>query len=174
MVTIKPGVLRDVSFVMANLRAADVVEVACQVPDDLRSYELAWMVMQGSIEQYVAYVNDQPVAAFGISPSTSVACHIAWALGTDRMRYAMPAITRFYAQDIMRRACERGCVSLEARSIQSHKEAHRWMRSTGARSSGAPYPYGKGGELFITFRWTADDYPAIAERYRNKFLPGAA
>lgn len=164
-VDIRPGVLRDVSFVIANMREQDKAEAYCQLPEGTKAHELAYGLLMGSKECYVAYLKDHPVATFGICQGMSIASLVIWALGTDRMTRVIPAITRFVVTDVMRRAIDAGHVSMEARSIATHHAAHRWMKATGAQREGKPYPFGRNGELFATYRWTVYGYHKVAERY---------
>lgn len=151
-VQVKPATLRDVSYVMANLRPADEVEVLCQFPSGVKRHELAYMLLH-SMEAWAVHIDGQPVAAFGAAYMTEVAAS-AWAIGTKRMKRAIPAITKHFRTDIGPRLGDAGYRMLEARSHAEHHEAHRWMVATGAVQADQPYIYGKNGELFITFRWT--------------------
>lgn len=170
-VLIKPGVLRDVSYVLGNLRPGDEREVRCLIPDGTKMYEVAWNQLQASRECYVAYRKDQPAMTFGVCQGISCASLIVWALGTPQARMVIPAVSRFMVLDVLARYVDAGYVSMEARSIATHVEAHRWMRALGAVAEGKPYPYGKGGERFITFRWTKEKFPTIRARY---LTPGTA
>lgn len=109
---------------------------------------------------YVACINDQPVAAFGFSPIT-VACVSVWAFGTDRMSRVVPAITDFITLRAAPGLISAGFRTMEARSITSHKEAHRWMESMGGLRTGPSFMYGKNDERFYLYRWTAKHYDDI-------------
>jgi len=164
-VSIRPGVLRDVSYVFANMRDGDREEVRCQMPETTKTHEIAyWSLMNGDC--WVAYWRDQPVMTFGVM-RLNVAATSAWAIGTKQCWRAIPAVTRFFTLDVIPSLMERGYVSMEARSIEHHDQAHRWMEATGARRWGEPYPYGRGGEKFITFRWLPDVYNGQRARYQD-------
>lgn len=152
-ITIEPACLRDASFVMANMRPLDELEVMCQVPDSARIHELAHWLISGSAA-FVAYVDGRPSAVFGTSP-INVVCLSIWALGTKRMQRCVPAITRFMIAEHLPERVAEGYKLMEARSLVQHEEAHRWMQSTGAVVQGADFEYGKGGEMFRLFRWEA-------------------
>lgn len=169
-VTIEPANLRDASFVCANLRPLDQREVFCQMPDGLKTYELAeGMLMQPGIDEHVliAKLDGQPVGFFGVSPMNA-ACSSIWALGTKDFRRAAPAVTRHVVDVIVPRLVELGVRGLEARSIVSHLEAHRWMISTGAVVHGEPFEYGKNGELFLLFRWTKAALSLHQSKHRRR------
>lgn len=164
-VEIRPGCLRDVSYVMANLRKEDREEAYCQLPDGVQNWQLAHMMLMAG-DCFVAFENDQPVMAFGTSPMTGVLVSV-WALGTDRASRVIPAVTDYLATVHVPDLIERGFLYMEARSIVTHKTAHRWMEMTGAKRLGPAHTYGKNGELFYLFRWTVSGYRAIRPNMRR-------
>lgn len=153
-IAIVPATLRDTSYVMAHMRPADEKEVLCQFPETTKRHELAYMLLH-SLECWVATIDDQPVAVFGVSHMT-VACVSVWAIGTKRMWRVIPRLTRFVQNNMVPRLQEVGYRTMEARSHVDHHQAHRWMASTGATQVDQPYIFGRGGEKFVTFRWTYD------------------
>ncbi len=161
-VTIKPAVFRDASYVTANLRPADHHEAFCQLADGVTTVELAWWLLHAGAA-FVAYDNEQPVALFGTAPMTPF-CYSLFAVGTPAMRRAVPAISRFLMREHVEQRIAAGALTMEARSLATHTEAHRWMLSLGAEQQGEPFPYGKAGELFVMFRWTVAGYRAIREK----------
>ena len=161
-VTIRPAVLRDASYITANLRPQDHEEAFCQLPDGTHHMTLArWLIMSG--EGFIAYLDDEPVTLFGTAPMTA-SCYSVWALGTDDMRRTVPAVTRMLMSEIIERRIAQGLRTAEARSLATHHEAHKWMRDLGAEQLGEPFPYGKADELFVMFRWTVAGYRAIREK----------
>lgn len=159
MIEIRPATLRDVSYVTANLAPADRLEVMCQVPDGTKTYELAHALLYSG-DVFCAHIDDRPVAAFGTSPIT-IACYSVWMLGTKHVKRAVPAITRMLMGEHALDLLGRGVQSLEARSIENHREAHRWMVRCGAVRAYPSYPFGKNGEMFYTFRWTRASFADI-------------
>jgi len=155
-VTIQPATLRDVSFVLANLRPMDDIELRCQLPDGVKMHEVAYGLLMAS-DAFAALEDDQPIAVFGTNFMTP-ACRGVWALGTRRARRAIPAITRFMTGEYAAQLIAAGVLSLEARSHADHAAAHRWMHSTGAVRVDPCFPYGKNGEPFVVFRWTRDAF----------------
>lgn len=165
LIDIRPGVLRDVSFVFANMRDGDRREVMCQLDEGTKTYEVAyWSLMSGDC--WVAYWRDKPVMTFGAMKLNAAAASV-WAIGTPKAWRVIPAVTRFFTMDVVPALMAKGYVSMEARSIADHTDAHRWMESTGAKRWGEPYPYGRGGEEFITFRWLPAVYNAQRSRYQD-------
>lgn len=160
MVTeIRPIVLRDVSYVLANLRQADADEIWCQMPEGATALGLAQHVINFG-DGYTAWVDGKLVAAFGTQPINAVA-HLAWAFGTDKMQRAVPAITDFMHDVQVPKIIGDGAEIMEARSILHHSSAHVWMISTGAQPIGDPFVFGRGGERFRLFRWTVSGYRSI-------------
>jgi hypothetical protein len=102
---------------------------------------------------WVAKLDGQPVAAFGVG-MLNIAAASGWAFGTKRMKRAIPAITRYFYDAVYPTLVESGVRMVEARSLVSHIEAHRWMLANGAELVGGAFPYGKNGEAFMLFRWT--------------------
>jgi hypothetical protein len=163
-VEIRKAVLRDASWVMANMRQLDREEVYAQWPDTLTTAELATgLLFTPGAETFVAYLKDEPVALFGTSPMT-VNCLWVWALGTDRMERAVPEITRFFMDYHMPRRIEQGYTCAEARSLVTHGVAHRWIEGMGGKKLGGAFEFGKGGEHFVLYRWTVAGYRAIGRK----------
>lgn len=163
-VTLRPAVLRDASWITANLRPLDHEEAFCQLPPGTPTAILArWLVMSG--DAFVAYIDDEPTALFGTTP-INAACFSVWALGTKAFNRTVPAISRFIMREhIEKRIAIDGARTMEARSLASHTTAHRWMRSLGAElATPEPFPYGRNDEPFLLFRWTVAGYRAIREQ----------
>ncbi len=165
-VTIKPAVLRDASWITANLRESDRHEAFCQLTDDVNTVILAnWLLY--SSDAFIAYLNNEPVFLFGTSPITAC-CYSVWGLGTKDTRKVAPAATRYFMQVHMEKRIREGCRTMEARSLATHTQAHNMMRAVGAVQLGEPFEYGKDGELFVLFRFTVAGYRAMRERRWSK------
>lgn len=161
-VTIRPAIIRDASWITANLRPRDHEEAFCQLPPDTPSSVLAhWLVM--SSDAFIAYVDDEPTTLFGTSP-INVACYNVFAVGTRQMRRTIPEVTRFLMVEHIEKRIREGAKTMEARSLANHTQAHAWMRSTGAVQLGKAFPYGRNDEPFVLFRWTVAGYRAIREK----------
>lgn len=153
MVTIGAATLRDVSYILGNLNKADHAEIWCQAPDGATPAEMAaGIVVFGSA--FVAYVDGAPAAAFGFSPMTPAGNVLsAWAFGTKRSARAMKAIVEFAASELMPAWLDAGVTRLEARSLASHRKAHRWMEETGAVREADIPEFGRSGEAFVLYVW---------------------
>ena len=162
-ISIKPALLRDASYVMAHLRPRDYEEAYCQIDPKTKRHELAYWLVTNAWRAYVAYVNGKPAAVFGTTP-ISICQQSVWALGTKQMPRAIPAITKLFVSEIVPAGIAAGFQGMEARTIVTHTQAHRWMEATGAKLiTPEPYPYGRDGELFYTYHWTLRDYRGIRE-----------
>lgn len=162
MIEITNAVLRDASYVTANLRPRDHEEVYAQWPDDLSTAMLARiLVYSPGSDCYTALLDGQPVAVFGTSPMT-VNCMWVWALGTKDMRRAVPAMTRHFLDEQVPRRIEQGITCAEARSLATHGVAHRWIEALGGVKQGPAFEFGKRGEFFVLYRWTVAGYRAIS------------
>lgn len=155
-IEIRPACLRDASYVCANLNDLDRAEALCQMPDTAKMHELAWMLISGEGESYVAYWRGKPVAVFGVSPQ-HVAALSVWMLGTDQSWRAAPQIAAFIREDIGPRVAAQGFRTMEARSIETNRMAHQWMERAGGRRWTQPFEWGRNGEKFVLFRWSARD-----------------
>lgn len=153
--------LRDASFVMANLRQCDRDEIMCQVPEGTKTHELAYGLNLSDEAWIVELGERNPIALFGVTPMTPAMVSV-WAMGTNDMWRAIPVLTKHFKTDIVPRLIEQGYRTMEARSHEVHLQAHRWMVSTGAVQADQPYVYGRDGEKFLTFRWTADLFNDIS------------
>lgn len=165
-VTIKPAVIRDASFITANLRAIDKTEAFCQLPDGATTIEMAWWLIHSG-DAFIAYKNDAPVFLFGTSP-ISVCCYSVWGLGTEETTRVIPAVTRYLMTTHIEKRIAEGARTMEARSLASHTEAHGWMKMVGATQLGEPFEYGKHGEHFVLYRFTVAGYRAMRDKRWSK------
>lgn len=164
MIDIRDAMIGPASWVTANMQPADRAEVYAQLPDDLPTKVLAdYLIGAPGSQAFTAWIGNEPVALFG-SAMMTVNCMSLWAVGTPRMRRAVPAITQFYVEHHAPRRIDDGVNVAEARSIVGHHEAHRWIESLGGVQHGEPFPYGKAGEEFVLYRWTVAGYRAICAR----------
>lgn len=104
----------------------------------------------------VALLDGEPVAAFGAAGSPfQPQVKVAWAFGTDHFRRAVPAISREVNSWKPLLVAE-GVRRIEARSLVGHDLAGRWMAGLGALREAVLKHYGRGGEDFELWAWTAE------------------
>lgn len=170
-VSVAPATLRDATYVVANMRASDRREVYCQLPDGMDDMKVGYWLLMSSEAYAVRWTDgrgrEHPVLFFGVQPMNAVAL-VVWALGTKHAWRGIPAATRFMQDVVVPAKIAAGYRLMEARSIEGHTQAHRWMEGTGARRIGEPFEYGRDGELFHLFRWTVPDYHTITAQKRSR------
>lgn len=145
--------LRDCTYIGANLRPEDARETLCQLPEGTWGSSALAGIYEGLAPgwNWIAYINDQPAAAFGFQPMTTPVWQ-AWALGTKQLVRAMPAITRWcWSQE--QRLIDAGVRRLEARSIEGHTQAHHWLERLGCSRICELPDHGRDGELFYLYAW---------------------
>ena len=139
------------------MRPADWAEIACQYPEGTSRSQIAYIASLSG-EAWVASRLGQPIAAFGAHPLSGAGNVLSvWCFGTRATRRVVPAITRFIREDCVPRWIAAGVTRVEARSIDGHFAAHRWMRALGATGVLTP-GWGRDGENFTLFAWTARDW----------------
>lgn len=156
---VHPATLRDATYVMSNLNPDDRAEVECQVAHGTKLHEMAYSLLMWG-DNFAVREGNQPIAFFGTAP-LSAGCLTVWALGTKRIARAVPAINRFMLHEHLPERVEQGYRSMEARSIETHHAAHRWLEKLGGVRHGGPFEFGRDREKFVLYRWTADQLPAL-------------
>jgi len=159
-VEIRDGTLRDICFVAANLREQDRREIFATALLESGSQAGAMSFLTSPGFCWTAWIDGQPVAAFGVSQGGMFQPHMrfAWAYGTERFKRAAPAITRFCIQEWPRRLIAEGVTRVEIRSIADHDLAHKWLASIRARKEATMPNYGVGGETFELWAWLKEDW----------------
>ena len=147
--------LRDATYITANLRRQDRAETLAQL--DVNMVQLGAMLCHQPYA-YIAY-SDRPVMVFGASPMSRTTVS-AWAIGTDRTRRVIPEVTRFINGPLAKQLVDDGYRWAEARSMEGHDAAHRWLRDMGAERVLDLPDFGAGGEKFHLFRRALIPYAA--------------
>lgn len=167
-IEIRPATLRDLSYVTAHLRAADAREIYCQLPEGAASLDVAALSLAGTEHAWCVWWRGTPIAGFGATPSSLCGTvWSAWAFGTRRFTRAAPAIGRFVGASLAPVLIAKGARRVEARSIADHDAAHRWLERLGARRETELREWGRGGETFVLWAWTASDWSAGPEPWDN-------
>ncbi len=150
LIEIVPACHRDISFVLANLRPVDGEEIFCQM--DVGDIGLL-LVLALELKSRVCRLKGQPVAVFSFSQinASTVAVNL---YGTNDITRATPAITRFIFTDMIPGALKQGIRRFEARTIETHLQAHQWLEACGAKREGAMEQMGKNGEGFFMYALT--------------------
>lgn len=151
------------------MRAADRREILCQLEPGSTGSDAALACYYATPEgcRFVAFIDGQPVAAFGIGPLTYVVWQ-GWAFGTNRIKRTIPAISRFMQYELAPAIIANGCRRIEARAYGRGDIAPLWIsRLGGIRVPGDLSDHGRDGEVFELWAWTLSAY----ER-RNHVLQG--
>jgi len=151
--------LRDISYVLANLRPDDRREIEAQWPGPFDLIGIAATAL-ASTHAYVVLLDGNPEAAFG-ADEVRRGLWVAWSWGTPRMRRAVPHISRFVREVMLPDVLERGGQRVEARPMDGHRMACRWLEKMGARFSGYARCWGVNGEDFLTYAWTRRDFEHV-------------
>ncbi len=161
-VAIVPATLRDVSYVVANLRPDDKREIDCQVPPGVKPAAIAESSLAAG-DAFVVLRHRQPCGAFGFAP-ISEGVLSAWAYGASGFERCIPALTRFVFGELVSVWTSLNIRRIEARSIESHTSAHRWLEATGAVRLCALDQWGRNGERFLLYEWVRGGVPASVYR----------
>lgn len=146
-----------VRFIADRLRERDVIEFTAtsfaatrgQLTDDLvRRYA----GLPGGI---CASIGDRPVA-FGATIEARPNVLTLLFFATDEFPAIALGLTRFIRQRLFPAQRAAGAHRIECVSIDSHTDAHRWIEILGLEREAEMPGYGKAGETFYQFAWTAD------------------
>lgn len=161
--TIKPATLRDVCFIAANMRDQDRQEVMATALVQSMTQAGAMSFYSSQDWCWTAWLDDQPVGAFGISYGNPFQPHIrqAWAFGTKRFKRSVPEITRFIRANWFDALIAEGVTRVECRSMLGHDIAHRWLTALGAHPECEMRNYGTGGQTFIQWVWIKEDFEHV-------------
>ena len=149
--TVRPACFRDASYIVANMRKQDEDEILCQLPEGMKRHEIAYALLMGGGDAFVAI---------------NICTLSAWAIGTPRTWRVLVEATRFLIADYLPGKIAEGYSSMEARTHVEHRQSHGWLESTGAVVHGPPFVYGRNGEKFLLYRWTVDAMTDAAKRYK--------
>ncbi|WP_146071428.1 hypothetical protein [Bosea lathyri] len=76
---------------------------------------------------------------------------------TNEMPRIAISLTSFITKRLFPPQREAGVHRIECVSIIDHTDAHRWIKILGLKQEATMPGYGKGGETFFQFAWTAPD-----------------
>lgn len=141
-------------YVCRELRAADVRELEATRWAALNPDELAVQIVQQWAPAGYAWSvfgdDGKPAAVFGATqPWPNM--FSAWMLATDAFPAVGLPLTKFVKSVFIPHLIERGALRVEARSIDGHDRAHRWLRLLGATVESRMAGYGRAGEDFLVF-----------------------
>ena len=172
-VEIGPANVRDITYILSNLRKQDELEISCQTEAG-SVVSMATLCVQPG-HSWVAYHNGVPAMAFGFTQGTLAGNVLnAWAFGTKRTLGCIRTVTRWIYNNLGKDWIRDGKITrIEARTIFSHTGAHSWLERTGARCEGKIPEWGRDGETFLLYVWRRGDFnmPGSAGRRKlRKFI----
>lgn len=104
--------------------------------------------------QQVGWVSglEEPIAAFGCFEMWPGVWSM-WLFATDDFRRIGISMTKLITRSILPMLWDTGAHRLEARSMEGHHDAQRWLEVIGASREATLSGYGKGGEDFHVYAW---------------------
>lgn len=145
----RPEIIRHVAL---HMRDRDVEEFsAVSDYDDRESLAAALEQRYAGREDVLAFGDDTgPVAVggvLGLRPGSGGLLFFA----TDRFPAVALPLTRAFRRVYLPAAAAEGIHRIEAVSIATHEDAHRWLGVLGLRFEAAHPGYGKRGQTFFTY-----------------------
>lgn len=144
--------LIDVAYVCGRMRPDDARELFATRFDDDRD-RLAIDVLSRWGPMYWVAGTERPIAVIGATEQWPG----VWQVGmfaTDEFPQIGRQLTRWVIQRMIPTIREVGVHRAEAKSIEGHDAAHRWLECLGAVRDPAPLrKFGKGGETFFNYVW---------------------
>lgn len=148
---IEPANVRDLSYILANLRPRDRDEADAQ--HDRWDPALVAAAAARAPYSFLTRSPDRvPVVGFGalpIMPTTVGAWLLATAEATPRL---IAETTRFVDGPLRAQLRRDGFRWAEARALADYPEAHGWLARLGGHAIVELPGYGRGGEDFVLFR----------------------
>lgn len=151
-----------VEHIVRNLRAADARELGAQRWDMVPEKLVREVCELYGPYKWVCERAGEPIVAIG-AVEVHAGVWSAWMFATDNFPSVGFFLTRFVRQSMIPSLIKIGAHRCDARSIDGHDHAHRWLRALGAVEEARLLRYGRGGEDFIIFRWDKPDLPGNSE-----------
>ena len=171
MTRVLPLEHRLVEFVARNMRQADRREISATTDQDLPTH-CAAVVACAHLGGVIAAPDGTPACVvFAVRESPGV--FQAGMFATDRWPEVAFGATRFVLRRLTPAAMRLGVHRVEARSIEGHDQAHRWLEFLGARRICELPGAGKNWETFHLFAWEPTDPRWIEYALSQGYRPPA-
>lgn len=139
-------------YVARNMREWDRREIFATRHDD-DPLALAEDALSFGRIAWVAGLGAVPIAAFGCAPMWRGVWSL-WLFATDDFPRIGISVTRLVTRTIVPMMIESGAHRLEARSMEGHTDAQRWLEVIGAKREGGPLKgFGRDGQDFHIYTW---------------------
>ena len=169
MISISPLTLRDLTYVLANLREVDWRELKAMLPVGTKRADLPEFIYPTiNGPAFCVYNNDQPIAVFGATQTQIPTLYTGYAYGTNKFRRAAHAIGHF-TFNILSHMLVNDChaLRLEIRALADHKESNEWLVRAGFNKDCECECFGTSGETFIQYSVTAKNYYTVFGIHAN-------
>lgn len=169
-VAIHPANLRDVTYIGANLRQADKIEIFCQLPAGMSGSDAAALLYGGMLTDWtwIATLDGQPVCVFGVAP-INVATWSGFAFGTRDLPRTIPKVSA-HILGLEQRLIATGVRRVEVRTISTHDISHQWLRKLGCWFEAEMPNYGSNGETFELFAWHLGRAPSQFAKWKPRHV----
>lgn len=139
--------------VAENMREWDRREIFATRTNDSTA-ELVDSVQRCGAVSWVAGRGERPIAAFGCAPLWTGVWSM-WLFATDDFPQIGISVTRLVVKSIVPMLMEAGAHRLEARSMEGHTDAQRWLEVIGAQREGTLARFGREAQDFHVYAWPA-------------------
>lgn len=147
-----------VRFVAENMRDRDFEEFSAVTEVSSRSELANYMAdaYGGRPDVVCGLLDETPVCIGGSIAMRPNVVTLLFFATPDFAKIAYPA-TRFIKKELFPRLVEAGTHRIEAVSLATYTDVHKWLHVLGLRQETGPLKnYGKNGEAFVQFAWCKD------------------
>lgn len=141
----------DILYVMQHLRDLDRIEASATSWSD-EPVEWAAITIAGGRFQWVAYLDEVPVAVLGAAP-TWPGNWFAWCLGTADFPHVALTLSRHVKNFMLPALLNAGMLRMTAYAYADYEGAHRWLAFLGGKPEATLENWGKNGETFVSYVW---------------------
>lgn len=142
--------------VAARMREHDALELSAVLPyDHVPDIAMHMSDAYGDRDDVkVVWSGRERVAVIGaVMPRPGTLALLMFA--TDSLPAVGLPLTRWLKREWLPRMAGAGIHRVEAVSMVGYADMHRWLKTLGLRSEGVLRRYGKRGEDFVQYAWTA-------------------
>lgn len=146
----RPELVRQVAH---NMREWDRREIFATRRDDCAD-ALADAALGCGHIAWTSGRDEDPIAAFGVAPMWHGVWSM-WLFATDDFGQIGISMTKLIVRTIVPMMIEAGAHRLEARSMEGHADAQRWLEVIGAKREATLAGFGRDGQDFHVYTWPA-------------------
>lgn len=155
---IDPASPASVRAVADAMRARDVVEFsATSFAADRKALTDDLVLRYAGLAGAICASDDDGPVAIGATIEARPNVLTLLFFSTDRFSSIAFGLTSFIRRRLFPAQKAAGVHRIECVSIDSHVDAHRWIKILGLEQEAVMPGYGRAGETFLQFAWTAPD-----------------